>query len=562
MISTIAQGAIPLLPTDIPDLKTQIVTTSPFGDQRPGTAGLRKKVSIFQQKHYLENLIQAIFNSAGNFRGKTIVAGGDGRYYNTVALQTLAEMSAANGVRKIIVGRNGLLSTPAASNLIRHRVAFGGFLLTASHNPGGPDGDFGIKFNTSTGGQASEVLTDRLYEATQKLEHYSILDIGRVDLNRLGERDYGPLLVEVVDPVADYADLMETLFDFDSIRDLFANGFRMRFDAMHAVTGPYALEIIEKRLGAPAGTVVNGVPLSDFGGLHPDPNPVDAVSLVRHMASGSAPDFAAASDGDGDRNMILGRGFVVSPGDSLAVMAAHAGKIPGYREGLAGVARSMPTSRAIDKVADHLGIRCYETPTGWRFFCNLLESGMIDLCGEESFGTSSSHAREKDGLWAVLFWLNLQAATGKNVGEIVHDHWRQFGRHAYCRNDYFISDGEKAASVMARLEKQLESMSGKSLGDLTIERADSFTYVDPVDGSESRRQGIRVFFVDGSRIIYRLSGTGTSGATLRVYLETYLEQPARLVEEAATCTASLAAASRDIACIEEITGLSGPTGVV
>ncbi len=543
-------------------MKTRIVATTPFDDQKPGTAGLRKKVSVFQQTHYLENLIQAIFQTAGDFEGKTIVAGGDGRFYNTEALQTLAEMAAANGVRKLIVGRNGLLSTPAASHLIRHRGAFGGFLLTASHNPGGPDGDFGIKFNTSTGGQASEALMDSLHEATRKLQSYSILDIGRLDLDRPGERKYGPLSVEVVDPVTDYADLMETLFDFDAIRDLFGTGFRMCFDAMNAVTGPYGKEILEKRLGAPAGTVVNGSPLSDFGGLHPDPNPVDAASLVEYMASESAPDFAAASDGDGDRNMILGRGLVISPGDSLAVMAAHADKIPGYRDGLAGVARSMPTSRAVDKVAERLGIRCYETPTGWRFFCNLLEAGLIDLCGEESFGTSSSHAREKDGLWAVLFWLNLQAVTGKDVGEIVHDHWSEFGRHAYCRNDYFIADAERAAAVTARLEKQVESMSGNCFGNLTIDKADSFTYVDPVDGSESRQQGIRVFFVDGSRIIYRLSGTGTSGATLRVYLENYLEDPASHSQDAPSATANLAGVSRDIACIEELTGLSEPTVIV
>ena len=543
-------------------MKPRIVATTPFDDQKPGTAGLRKKVAVFQQTHYLENLIQAIFQAAGDFRGKTIVAGGDGRFYNTEALQTLAEMAAANGVSKLIVGRNGLLSTPAASHLIRHRGAFGGFLLTASHNPGGPDGDFGIKFNTSTGGQASEAMMESLYKATRELESYSIFDTGQVDLDQIGERDYGPLSVEVVDPVADYADLMESLFDFDRIRDHFDKGFRMCFDAMNAVTGPYATEILENRLGAAAGTVINGTPLSDFGGLHPDPNPVDAASLVQHMASGSAPDFAAASDGDGDRNMILGRGFVVSPGDSLAVMAAHADKIPGYRDGLAGVARSMPTSRAVDRVADRLGIPCYETPTGWRFFCNLLESGMIDLCGEESFGTSSSHAREKDGLWAVLFWLNLQAVTGKDAGEIVSHHWRQFGRHAYCRNDYFIEDADKAASVMERLEKQVDSMSGNSCGDLAIDKADSFTYVDPVDGSESRHQGIRVFFSDGSRIVYRLSGTGTSGATLRVYLETFLDDPADHGQDAATATMKLARVSRDIACIEEITGLSAPTGVV
>ena len=543
-------------------MKTRIVETIPFDDQKPGTAGLRKKVSIFQQDNYLENLLQAIFRSAGDFDGETIVAGGDGRFYNSEALQTLAEIAAANGVHRLIMGRDGLLSTPAASHLIRHRGAFGGFLLTASHNPGGPNGDFGIKYNTATGGQASEALTESLFEATRNLHHYSIADIGPIDIDRPGEHHYGSLLVEVIDPVADYANLMESLFDFDLIRAYFDGGFRMRFDAMNAVTGPYALEILEKRLGAPAGTVVNGVPLKDFGGLHPDPNPVDAASLVRYMNSVEGPDFGAASDGDGDRNMILGKGLVVSPGDSLAILAANADKIPGYRGGLAGVARSMPTSRAVDKVAEHLGIDCYETPTGWRFFCNLLESQMIDLCGEESFGTSSSHAREKDGLWAVLFWLNLQAVTGKDVNDIVRDHWAEFGRYAYCRNDYFVADATKATRVMTGLEKRLGSLAGHTCQDLLIERADSFTYVDPVDGSESRNQGIRVFFDDDSRIIYRLSGTGTSGATLRVYLEKFLEGSGAVDMDAIDATLKLAAVSRDIAGMEEITGLTEPTGVV
>ncbi|MGI9263605.1 MAG: alpha-D-glucose phosphate-specific phosphoglucomutase, partial [Gammaproteobacteria bacterium] len=428
--------------------------------------------------------------------------------------------------------------------------------------PGGPNGDFGIKYNTATGGQASEGLTQDLYDATRNLHDYAIADIGAVDFNLPGEKRYGSLLVEIVDPVTDYANLMESLFDFDRIRAAFNEGFRMRFDAMNAVTGPYAVEILERRLGAPEGTVVNGVPLEDFGGLHPDPNPIDASSLVAHMNSEQAPDFGAASDGDGDRNMILGKGFVVSPGDSLAILAANAEKIPGYRGGLAGVARSMPTSRAIDKVAAHLGIDCHETPTGWRFFCNLLESQMIDLCGEESFGTSSSHAREKDGLWAVLFWLDLQAATGRSVNEIVADHWAKFGRHAYCRNDYFVADADKAAKVMADLEVRVDSLAGQNYDDLTIERADSFTYVDPVDQSESPQQGIRVFIEDGSRIIYRLSGTGTAGATLRVYLERFLNDPAAIEMDAVDATLRLAAVSRDIARLEELTGLSEPTGVV
>jgi phosphoglucomutase len=493
------------------ELEKRLVPTRPFDDQKPGTAGLRKKVEIFRQPDYLENFVQSVFNAAGGFEGSTIVAGGDGRFYNREALQILAGIAAANGVERLIVGTDGLLSTPAASHLIRHREADGGFLLTASHNPGGPDGDFGIKFNTANGGQASEGMTDRLYETTRKIDSYSIADLEELDLSRIGERAYGPLVVEVVDPVSDYAALMQTLFDFDRIRDLFKTGFSMCFDAMNAVTGPYAKDILEDMLGAPEGTVINGRPLPDFGGLHPDPNPVDAQSIVDLMNSQSGPDFGAASDGDGDRNMILGRGLVVSPGDSLAVMAANATLVPGYRDGLAGVARSMPTSRAVDRVAQRLGINCYETPTGWRFFCNLLESGKIDLCGEESFGTSSSHVREKDGLWAVLFWLDLVAATGTSVTELIQ-------RHCHYR--------------------------------------------DPIDGSESRDQGIRVFFADDSRIIYRLSGTGTSGATLRVYLERYLADAGAQSRSAWEATERLASISRELARIKEIAGMESPSGVV
>ncbi len=543
-------------------MKPRFVATHGYDDQRPGTAGLRKKVKVFQQPHYLECFLQAVFDGAGPFTGKTLVAGGDGRYYNREALQTLVAMAAANDVERLIVGRDGLLSTPAASNLVRQRGAAGGFILSASHNPGGPDGDFGVKFNTANGGQASESLMADVYRASRELEGYRIMDLGPVDFGHAGERVHGPLTVEVVDPVADYATLMERLFDFDAIRRLLtAGGFRMRFDAMHAITGPYATEILERRLGAPAGTVVNGRPLEDFGGGHPDPNPVDAAALVACMSAPDAPDFAAASDGDGDRNMIVGRGLVVSPGDSLAIIAANHGLVPGYAGGISGVARSMPTSRAVDRVAEALGIPCYETPTGWRYFCNLLDAGRIDLCGEESFGTSSSHAREKDGLWAVLYWLNLLAATGRGVSDLVAAHWARFGRNAFARHDYFIPDADRGAAVIEGLTERLAALAGSAAGGRRVERADSFTYHDPVDGSESPNQGIRIFLDDGSRIVYRLSGTGTAGATLRVYLERLMPGE-DAAGEAAALTADLGELARAIASVPALTGLEAPTGII
>ena len=539
-------------------METRFVATTGYDDQRPGTAGLRKKVRVFQQPGYLECFLQAVFDGAGPFDGKTLVAGGDGRYFNREALQTLASVAAANGVARLVVGRGGLLSTPAASNLVRQRHADGGFILSASHNPGGPDGDFGVKFNTANGGQASESLMAAVYQATQTLEGYRLADLGPIDFETTGVRSYGTLTVEIVDPVSDYAALMERLFDFDRIRSLLTGGgFRMRFDAMHAITGPYATDILETRLGAPAGTVMNGQPLEDFGGGHPDPNPVDAAELVSLMNGADAPDFAAASDGDGDRNMIVGRGLVVSPGDSLAIIAARHELVPGYRDGIAGVARSMPTSRAVDRVAQALDIPCYETPTGWRFFCNLLDAGRIDLGGEESFGTSSSHAREKDGLWAVLYWLNLLAATGSSVPTLGADHWARFGRNVFARNDYFIPEAERGRAVLDRLEESLASLPGRA----GVLAADSFTYHDPVDDSESPNQGIRVFLEDDARIVYRLSGTGTAGATLRVYLERLLpgEQAAG---EAPALTAGLGARSRELAAVEELTGLTAPTGII
>jgi phosphoglucomutase len=539
------------------------ISTTPYSDQRPGTAGLRKKVSVFRQPRYLENFLQAVFDAAGDFAGATLVAGGDGRYWNREALSVLFRIAAGNGVARIVVGRGGLLSTPAASNLIRAHGAAGGFLLTASHNPGGPEGDFGVKFDTANGGQAPESLTEAVWRASTRLSEYREADIPEPNLDLIGLQQAGPMQVEVVDPVTAYAALMEQLFDFEALRRLLTSkDFRMRFDALNAVTGPYAVEILEHRLGAPAGTVVNATPLPDFGGLHPDPNPVDAPHLIEWMSGTEAGDLAAASDGDGDRNMIVGRGMMVSPGDSLAVLAEHAHRLPGYRRGLAGVARSMPTSRAVDRVAAALGIPCYETPTGWRYFCNLLDAGRVDLCGEESFGTSSSHAREKDGLWAVLFWLNLVALTGRPVHGLVQDHWRRFGRHAFARHDWYIADGERALRVMTTLDGRLSALVGTSAADSRIARGDNFTYRDPIDGGISANQGIRLFLEDGSRLVYRLSGTGTEGATLRIYLERYLPPEADHGGTGAELTAPLGRAAAGLAQVVEITGVTAPAGVI
>ncbi len=538
------------------------IATRPFEDQRPGTAGLRKKTRVFAQPGYLENFLQAVFDTAPELRGGTLVAGGDGRYYNREALATLVRLAAANGVRRLIIGQGGILSTPAASHLIRRHGAQGGFLLTASHNPGGPEGDFGVKFNVANGGQAPESLTEAIYQASGTISRYLVADVPVPDLDAIGESPAGDMIVEVVDPVTDYAALMERLFDFDRLRDLLTSGFRFRFDALHAVTGPYARRIFVDRLGAPEESVLNGIPLADFGGGHPDPNPVDAAHLVALMAAPDAPEFAAASDGDGDRNMILGRNFAVSPGDSLAVLAAQAHTVPGYANGLAGVARSMPTSRAVDAVAARLGIPCFETPTGWRFFCNLLEDGRIDLCGEESYGTSSSHAREKDGLWAVLFWLNLIAVSGRSVEELVRSHWADYGRNAFRRHDYFVSEAARAVAVMEKLTARLDSLPGSQGPHSGIARAESFSYEDPVDGSVSANQGIRVFFDNGDRIVYRLSGTGTSGATLRVYLDRPVDGKDRSLPSDGAAVGDLGELAHELAEITALTGLEEPTGVI
>ncbi len=540
-------------------MNVRTVPTRPIEGQRPGTSGLRKKVAVFQAPGYLENFVQAIFDSLQGFAGKTLVLGGDGRFYNDRAIQIIARMAAANGFGRIMVGRRGLLSTPAASCVIRKHQAFGGIILSASHNPGGPDGDFGVKYNIHNGGPAPEAVTEAIYARTQAIERYRIVEAPDLDLDRLGTTQLADTRVEVVDPIADYLELMQRLFDFDRIRALFRGGFRMRFDGMHAITGPYATEILEKRLGFAAGTVRNGEPLEDFGGHHPDPNLVHAKHLYDEMMGPDAPDFGAASDGDGDRNMILGRGTYVTPSDSLAVLAANATLAPGYAAGLAGVARSMPTSRAVDRVAEALGIACYETPTGWKFFGNLLDAGKATLCGEESFGTGSDHVREKDGLWAVLLWLDILAARRASVADILRDHWARHGRHYYSRHDYEEVDADAAHGLIGDLRAQLAGLPGKTFGNLRISAADDFAYHDPVDGSISEHQGIRVLFEDGARIVYRLSGTGTAGATLRVYLEAFEPDPVRHAQEPQQALAALIAAADAIAGIRERTGRSAPS---
>ncbi len=520
----------------------ETIATKPFDGQKPGTSGLRKKVPVFQQKHYAENFIQSIFDALDGFAGKTLVIGGDGRYFNREVSQTAIRMAAANGFGRVIVGRDGLLSTPAASNVIRKYQAFGGIVLSASHNPGGPDGDFGIKYNAGNGGPAPEKITDVIFAKTKSIASYKISNAAAPDLSKVGTSQLDGMTIDVIDPVTDYAALMQQLFDFDAIRDLFKSGFRMRFDAMSAITGPYGTAILEGLLGAPAGTVVNGTPLPDFGGHHPDPNLVHAKELYDLLMSNDAPDLGAASDGDGDRNLIIGRNQFVTPSDSLALLAANAHLAPGYAKGLAGIARSMPTSAAADRVAAKLGIKCYETPTGWKFFGNLLDAGMATICGEESAGTGSSHVREKDGLWAVLLWLNILARRRESVETIVKNHWRDYGRNYYSRHDYEEVDAEAANGLMKALRDQMPTLPGKH----RIKAMDDFAYDDPVDGSRTTGQGIRVMFEDGSRIVYRLSGTGTAGATLRVYIERFEPDVAKHGIETQTALADLIALSHSL----------------
>lgn len=539
------------------------IATQAYSGQKPGTSGLRKKVTVFQQPGYLENFVQAIFNSLEGSQGQTLVLGGDGRFHNRTAVHTILRMAAAHGFGKVLVGKGGILSTPAVSAVIRKRNAFGGIILSASHNPGGSDGDFGIKYNVSNGGPAPEKITDAIFVGTESIQQYFISEDAEFeksfDLDVIGEYRLDNLIVEVIDSVTEYAELMESLFDFNAIKALFNKGFTMRFDAMSAVSGPYATSILEKILGAPAGTVVNGIPLEDFGGHHPDPNPVNAADLIAHMASAAASDFGAASDGDADRNMVVGKNFDVTPSDSLAILAANAHLVPGYKDGIKGIARSMPTSTAADRVAKFLGVPSFETPTGWKFFGNLLDAGMATLCGEESYGTSSSHMREKDGVWAVLFWLNLLAVTGKSVEQIVREHWTKFGRNYYSRHDYEAIDSAKAEGLMTNLRDKLDSLKGQVLHGFTVDFADDFVYTDPVDGSVSRKQGVRIVFTDGSRVVFRLSGTGTEGATLRVYLEKYEADPSLHSIPTQEALAKLILIANEVAEISERTGRTEPT---
>lgn len=535
------------------------VSVTPFPDQKPGTSGLRKKVPVFQTPGYTEAFIQSVFDSLDGIEGKTLVIGGDGRFYNRDVIQTAIRMAAANGFGRVLVGQGGILSTPAASHLIRKNQTFGGLILSASHNPGGPTEDFGIKYNISNGGPAPEKITDAIYARTQTIDRYLIADFGDVDLDKIGAFEAGGMTIEVIDPVTDYAALMETLFDFDAIRTLVAGGFKVAFDAMHAVTGPYAREILVRRLGVDPELVFNATPLEDFGGHHPDPNLVHAKALYDLMMGPNAPDFGAASDGDGDRNLIIGRGIFVTPSDSLAMLAANAHLAPGYKAGLKGIARSMPTSGAADRVAAKLGVEMHETPTGWKFFGNLLDAGRCTICGEESAGTGSDHVREKDGLWAVLLWLNILAVRHQSVMEIVREHWVEYGRTYYSRHDYEAIETGNANELMAAIEDGLDRLPGKQIGTLTIEKADSFTYHDPVDGSVSRNQGLRIFFIGGSRLVFRLSGTGTSGATLRIYMEHYEPDPAHHDQETQATLAPLIDAAEDLAEIAKRTGRDAPT---
>ncbi|CAM5506195.1 phosphoglucomutase [Aquamicrobium terrae] len=535
------------------------VPTKPFDDQKPGTSGLRKKVPEFQQPNYVENFVQSIFDALDGFAGKTLVLGGDGRFYNREVIQKVLAIAAANGFGKVMVGQGGILSTPAASNVIRKYKAFGGIILSASHNPGGPKEDFGIKYNVENGGPAPEKITNAIFAKSKTISQYRIADIGGIDIDKPGTVEAGGMTIEVIDPVKDYAELMESLFDFNALRRLFESGFRMRFDSMHAVTGPYAKEIFERRLGAADGTCRNFRPLPDFGGHHPDPNLVHAKHLYDEMMSPAAPDFGAASDGDGDRNLIIGKGIFVTPSDSLALLCANAKVAPAYKKGLAGIARSMPTSGAADRVAEKLGIGIYETPTGWKFFGNLLDAGMATICGEESSGTGSNHIREKDGLWAVLLWLSIVAARGESVKEIVEKHWATYGRNYYSRHDYEEVEAARANALIDELRGKLASLPATTVRGLTVEKADDFSYHDPVDGSVSEHQGIRILFKGGSRLVLRLSGTGTVGATLRLYIERYEADPAKHDIETQEALADLIAAADDIAGIRKHTGRDKPS---
>ena len=540
-------------------MNVQTITSQAFADQKPGTSGLRKKVAVFQQPHYLENFVQSIFDAIKLPKGSTLTLGGDGRYYNREAIQIILKMAAANGFGRVLVGQAGILSTPAASCIIRKYKTFGGIILSASHNPGGVDGDFGIKYNTPNGGPAPEKITEAIFEKSKYIQIYKIVDAPDLSLDVIGETDLAGMKVQVIDAVADYAELMESLFDFNTIKELLTSGFRMKFDAMHAVTGPYAQEIFIKRLGAPYDSMMNCVPLPDFGGGHPDPNLTYAHELVDIIYGENAPDFGAASDGDGDRNMILGKGFFVTPSDSLALIAANAKMVKGYTKGIAGVARSMPTSGAVDMVAKSLDIPCFETPTGWKFFGNLMDADQVTLCGEESFGTGSSHVREKDGLWAVLFWLNILAIKRQSVEQIVKRHWLQFGRNVYSRHDYEDLPLDDANSVIEHIRNKFSAMTGQAFGPYTIKTCDDFSYSDPIDGSISTKQGLRILFNDGSRIVFRLSGTDTSGATLRIYLEAFEPDTSKHDLDAQVALAEMIKIALQISELKQRTGRDKPT---
>ena len=540
-------------------MQIETITTQPYNDQNPGTSGLRKKVKVFQQPGYLENFVQSIFDSLEGFTGQTLVLGGDGRYFNRVAIQIIIKIAAANGFGELIIGQGGLLSTPAASHIIRKYNAFGGLILSASHNPGGPDEDFGIKYNVSNGGPAPEKYTDAFYQRSQTIDSYKTAKIDDVDLDRIGSQQIGEVKITIIDPVTDYAELMQSIFDFNLLKQSISSGYiTLLFDAMSAITGPYAKRILVDILGATPESVINAEPLEDFGGHHPDPNLAHAHELAERMFSSDAPTFGAASDGDGDRNMITGSNIFVTPSDSLAIMAANARLIPAYAKGLSGVARSMPTSQAVDRVAACYNIPCYETPTGWKFFGNLLDAGKITLCGEESFGTGSDHVREKDGLWAVLFWLNLIAVKRQSVADIVHEHWQKFGRDIYCRHDYEAVETPIANSIVEHLRNQLPTLPGQSFGEYVVKYADEFSYEDSIDGSISKNQGIRIGFENGSRIVFRLSGTGTVGATLRIYIERFEPDATRHDQDAQEALGELIILAEKLCEVKKRTGRTEP----
>ena len=530
------------------------IQTTYFDDQKPGTSGLRKKTKVFTKKNYLENYVQCLFNSIPELIGGTLVLGGDGRYFNKEAIQKIVGMASANGVSKVILGCDGLLSTPAVSCIIRKYKADAGIVLSASHNPGGIEGDFGIKLNGSNGGPVSEQITNKIYEQTKLIKNYKIVQDVHINLNILGLFDFMGMTIEIIDSVNDYANLMNSIFDFNAIKTLFSKEFTFCFDAMNAVTGPYANEIFINRLGAPATSIINSTPKEDFGGLHPDPNHRNAREIFSMMFDGDNVDFAACSDGDGDRSIVLGKKTFVSPSDSLALLTANATLIKKYKDGILGVARSVPTSKAVDLVAKKLNIKCYETPTGWKFFGNLIDNQLITFCGEESAGAGSNHIREKDGIWAVLMWLNIIAVTKLNIPQLINKHWKEFGRHYYSRHDYEEIEESKAIYIFRAIEEKLSTLRGFVFGDETVSSAEIFTYKDPVDKSISENQGIVIELEGSSRIVIRLSGTGTAGATLRIYFEKYVTPEENLYQDTQKVLSNLINIANEITQIKDVLG--------